>query len=100
MKKTFKRLLSTVLVLALFVCGVIPVTAVEDEEYLSDLKIIYADDYSEAEEILEDSEFEDYKLLDANLNENTGKSGVWLAYKTTTDIEEAITDIAMMQEDN
>ena len=47
------------LILALFVCGVIPVTAVEDEEYLSDLKIIYADDYSEAEEILEDSELED-----------------------------------------
>ena len=99
MKKTFKRLLSTVLVLALFVCGVIPVTAVEDEEYLSDLKIIYADDYSEAEEILEDSELEDYILLDANLNDNTGKKGVFLAYKVTTDIEDAITDLAIMQMD-
>ena len=87
------------LILALFVCGVIPVTAVEDEEYLSDLKIIYADDYSEAEEILEDSELEDYMLLDANLNDNTGKKGVFLAYKVTTDIEDAITDLAIMQMD-
>ena len=97
MRKIFKRIISLTLILTLFLCSNIPVVAVEDEEYLADLRIIYAEDYDEAEEILEDSEFEDYKLLDANLNENTGKSGVWLAYKTTTDIEEAITDIAVMQ---
>ena len=99
MNRIFKRIITMTLILALFVCGVIPVIAVEDEEYLSDLKIIYADDYSEAEEILEDSELEDYILLDANLNDTTGEIGVWLAYKTTTDIEDAITDIAVMQMD-
>ena len=99
MRKTFKRLLSTLLVLALFVCGVIPVTAVDDELYLSDLRLVYADSYDEALDILAGSEFDDYELLDANLNDNTGKIGVWLAYKVTTDIEDAITDIAVMQMD-
>ena len=87
------------LVLALFVCGVLPVTAEEEELYLSDLRLIYAEDYSEALDILEDSEFADYELLDENLNEDTGEIGVFLAYKVTTDIEDAITDIAVMQMD-
>ena len=99
MKKTFKRLLSTVLVLALFVCGVIPVAAEAQEVYLSDLRLIYAEDYQEACDILADTELEGYEILDANLNDTTGEIGVWLAYKPTTDIEDAITDIAVMQMD-
>mgnify|MGYP006874679210 CR=1 FL=1 len=76
----------------------VPVFAAgEDEEYLSDLRLIYADDYTEATEILAASGLESYKLLNANLNEGTGKTGTWLAYKTTTDIEDAITDISVMQ---
>jgi hypothetical protein len=75
------------------------VYAARDEEYLADLRLIYADDYDEAKDILADSDLEGYKLLDANLNKNTGKTGVFLAYLTTTDIEDAITDIAVMQMD-
>ena len=97
MTKTFKRLLSALLVFTLLICGTVPVLAVDDEEYISDLRIIYADNYDEALDILESSEFDDYKLLDVNLNENTGKTGVWLAYQVTTDIEEAITDISVME---
>ena len=97
MTKTFKRLLSALLVFTLLICGTVPVLAVDDEEYISDLRIIYADNYDEAFDILESSEFDDYKLLDVNLNENTGKTGVWLAYQVTTDIEEAITDISVME---
>ena len=99
MNRIFKRIITMALVLALFVCGVLPVTAEEEELYLSDLRLIYAEDYSEALDILEDSEFADYELLDENLNEDTGKIGVFLAYKVTTDIEDAITDIAVMQMD-
>ena len=100
MKKITKRIISIILTLCLTFLATVPVLAAdEDEEYLSDLRLIYADDYDEAEEILEDSELEGYEIFDANLNENTGKTGVYLAYKTTTDIEDAITDIAIMQMD-
>ena len=97
MKKIFKSILSLILVMSMLVCATVPAFAVDGEEYISELRIIYADDYEEAKEILEDSEFSDYKLLKENLNEDTGEIGVWIAYKTTTDIEEAITDLAVMQ---
>ena len=80
MKNTFIRVISMVLTVALLLCAAVPVLAeeYEDEEYLSDLRIIYAEDYDEAAEILEDSGLEGYRLLNANLNENTGKIGVFL----------------------
>ena len=98
MKKMTKRIISIILTLCLTFLATVPVLAAdEEEEYLADLRLIYADDYDEAAEILEDSNLEGYKIFDANLNENTGKSGVYLAYLTTTDIEDAITDISVMQ---
>ena len=99
MKSVLKYVISMILVLSLlFSCAVTALAAgKDDEEYLSDLRIIYADDYSEAKDILNESELEGYKLLNENLNDSTGKIGVWIAYKTTTDIEDAITDIAVMQ---
>ena len=97
MKNITKRIISMLLTVCLLFLATVPVFAVEDEEYLADLRIIYADDYTEATEILAASGLEGYKLLNANLNEGTGKTGTWLAYKTTTDIEDAITDISVMQ---
>ena len=99
MKNTFKYVISMILVLSLLFSSAVTVLAAgqDDEEYLSDLRIIYAEDHNEATEILADSGLEGYKLLNENLNANTGKIGVWIAYKTTTDIEDAITDIAVMQ---
>ncbi len=96
----YKRLLSLILVVAMLVCSGIPTFAAEiDEEYISDLRLIYADDYDEAREALVDSDFESYKVFNYNLNDDTGEVGVWLAYKTTTEIEDAITDISIMQMD-
>ena len=97
MRKNIRRIISLVLVLTTLFLATVPTFAAKDEEYLSDLRLIYADNYEEAKEILANTEFEDYKIFNSNLNDNTGKTGVWLAYKTTTDIEEAITDIAVMQ---
>ena len=99
MKKTVKGIIAMLLIVATIVCASLPAYAARAEEYLADLRIIYASDYDEAMDILADSEFSEYYILDENLNEGTGEIGVWLAYKTTTDIEEAITDIAMMQEE-
>ena len=97
MKKVFLRLLSIVLAASIALCSAVTAFAVDGELYIADLRIIYADDYEEAKEILEDSEFSDYKLLRENLNEDSGEIGVWLAYKTTTNIDDAITDLAVMQ---
>ena len=97
MNKTFKRIISMILTVCMLFLATVPVFAADEEEYLSDLRLIYAADFNEATEILEDSDLEGYKLFNANLNENTDKTGVYLAYKTTTDIEDAITDIAIMQ---
>ena len=98
MRNVFKGILSIILIISMILCATVPAVAAVEEEYISELRLVYADDYNEALEILEDSEFSDYELLDENLNEGTGSSGVWLAYKTTTDIEDAITDMAVIQE--
>lgn len=99
MKNTLKYLISIILIICLSVGSVAIVSADEAEVYISELRLIYADDYKEAQEILKETEFNDYKILNYNLNSKTGKKGVWLAYKTSTDIEDAITDIAVMQMD-
>ena len=67
------------------------------EEYLSDLRLIYANSYMEAKQALANSKLQDYRIYEENLNMGTGEIGVWLAYKTTTDVNNAITDIAVMQ---
>ena len=97
MKNITKRIISMLLTICMLFLATVPTFAAEDEEYLSDLRLIYADDYEEAKDILAASGLEGYKVLNANLNADTGKTGTWLAYKTTTDIEDAITDISVMQ---
>ena len=99
MKKAFRRLLALVLIAALLITSHTSVFAATEEVYLSDIRIIYAEDFSEAKEILSGTDFKDYKLLNENLNEGTKEIGVWLAYKTTTDIDDAITDLSVMQMD-
>ena len=96
MKKILKSIISAILVVSMLICSALPVFAAKDEEYICDLRIVYADDYEEAREILDESEFSDYRLFDENLNDGTGEDGAWLAYKVTTDIEDAITDMAVM----
>ena len=86
------------LIISILVCATVPIFASEiKEEYLADLRLIYADDYEDAKSILNSSEFKTYKIYNRNLNEGTGETGVWLAYKTTTDIEDAITDISIIE---
>ena len=98
MKKLSKKIISFTLVLTVLFCLSIPVFAADvKEEYICDLRLIYADDYNEAKAALVGTDFEGYKVYNYNLNDDTGKTGVWLIYKTTTDIEDAITDISVMQ---
>ena len=97
MSKVFRRLLVFVLIVCLVLTSNISVFAAASEEYLSELRLVYAEDYDEAKEILKDTEFKDYVVLNENLTEDTDEIGVWLAYKTTTNIEDAITDLSIMQ---
>ena len=99
MKKTIKSIIAFLLIATTLLGMSISVFAAKAEEYVCELRLIYAEDYNEAKAILADSEFTDYKIYKENLNKNSGKIGVWLAYKTTTDIDDAITDIAIMQMD-
>ena len=97
--KITRRIISMLLAITLLFLTTIPVFAAGGyrEEYISDLRIVYASDYVDAKRTLTDLGLKDYYVFNANLNENTGKKGVFLAYKTTTNIEDAITDIAVMQ---
>jgi hypothetical protein len=98
MTKAYKSIVSIVLVVSMLLCAVLPAFAAGgEEEYISELRLIYAEDYEEAMEILSEGEFRDYKILNENLNEDSDEIGVWLAYKTTTNIDDAITDLAVMQ---
>ena len=97
MKKSYKRIFAFILVISLILTSSVSAFAATGEKYLCELRLIYADTFNEAKEILSDTEFDEYKLLNENLNEDTNETGVWLAYKTTTNIEEAITDIATIQ---
>ena len=103
-----KRLFVLFLTVCMFVTCTVVASAAEDELYLADLRIVYAEDYEEAQKILQNTEFKDYTLLNYNLNATATKvdlglitigdsNGVFLAYKTTTNVDEAITDVAIMQ---
>ena len=99
MKKLFKSIIATILVVSMLLATSVVAFASSSiqEEYVSDIRLIYADTYEEAKLVLTESKLEGYKILNNNLNANSGKTGVWLAYKTTTDINDAITDVAVIQ---
>lgn len=93
-----KKLIIFVLVICITASSFVVIHADNVEEtYLSDLRIVYADNFKDAQKALKGTEFEEYQLFNANLNKGTGEVGVWLAYKTTTDVEDAITDLSVIQ---
>jgi hypothetical protein len=55
MRTVYKSLLSIVLVISMLLCATVPAFAAGAETYISELRLIYAEDYEEAKEILEDS---------------------------------------------
>ena len=99
MKKIIKSIISMILVLGIMLSTAVTAFAAYEieEEYLSDLRLIYANTYTEAKQIFNNSKLEGYEVLNHNLNANSGEIGVWLAYKVTTNIDDAITDVAIMQ---
>ena len=52
MNRTVKGFISAILTLSILLCSVLPIFAAGEEEYLCELRLIYAEDYAEAKEIL------------------------------------------------
>ena len=93
MKNIVSKIVSLVLVLAMLSTLAIPVSAARPTaEYLSELKMAQASTADEAKKMLTDA---GYKVIDKNLNPNESQV-VYLGYKTSKNVEDAITDISIM----
>ena len=92
-----KRIISIILIITtLFTLCAVTASAAREEEFLSDVALIYEDS---AEDALEEIEGTDWKLFEQDLNpdaDRTFDDGVYLIYKTSTNVEDAITDLRVM----
>ena len=92
-----KRIISLLLIVAtLFTTFAVNVSAARTEEYVSEVALVYEDSVEDARKAIEGT---DWKLFEKDLNENADAvfdDGVYLIYKTSTNVEDAITDLRVM----
>ena len=92
-----KRILSMLLILTtLFTTLAVNVSAARVEEFVSDVALIYEDSVDDARKAIAGT---DWKLFEQDLNANADyiiDDGVYLIYKTSTNVEDAITDLRVM----
>ena len=92
-----KRMIALVLIVAtLFVTLTVNVGAARQEEYLSEVALIYEDSVEDAKEAIAGT---GWKLFEQDLNADADymiDDGVYLIYKTSTNVEDAITDLRIM----
>ena len=92
-----KRIISLILIITtLFSIFSFSVNAAKDEEYLSEVALVYEDSVEDAKKAIAGT---DWKLLEQDLNPNADyifDNGVYLIYKTSTNVEDAITDLRVM----
>ena len=95
--RTGTKILSLFLAVLMFMMA-LPITAfaAKQETYIKEIRISTASTEAEAKQWLIDN---DYIVVDVNLNQKTGKDCVYIGYKTTTNPDEAITDLSLMQMD-
>ena len=94
MKKIISLLLIATTLVSLFAISVSAAT--REEEFLSDVALVYEDSVEEAKEVIAGTE---WKLFEKNLNPKADymfDDGVYLVYKTSTNVEDAITDLRVM----
>ena len=92
-----KRIISLILVLSMLfsVCAV-TVSAANEEEFISEVALVYEDSVEKARATIAGT---DWKLFEQDLNPNADyiiDDGVYLIYKTSTNVEDAITDLRVM----
>ena len=90
--KFLKVLISMILVATMCVTMMMPASAGRATYYLSDLKMAEAKTADEAKKLLTDAGF---TVLDKNLNPD-GDKAVYLGYKKSTNVDDAITDVKVM----
>ena len=92
-----KKIVSLLLTLTiLFTTFAINISAAKVEEFVSDVALIYEDSIEDAKKAIAGT---DWKLFEQDLNANADymfDNGVYLIYKTSSDVEDAITDLRVM----
>ena len=92
-----KRIISFILTLTLLFSFVsVYASAASGEEYISDVALVYEDTLEDAKAAIAGT---DWKLYEKDLNPKADywfDDGVYLIYKTSTDVEDAITDLRVM----
>ena len=92
-----KRIISLFLILSvLFTTFAVNVSAASNEEFISEVALIYKDSVEDAKAAIAGT---DWKLYEQDLNPNADymfDDGVYLIYKTSTNVEDAITDLRIM----
>ena len=92
-----KKIIALLLVISMLLTTLtITASAAREEEFLSDVALIYKDTVEEAKAAIEGT---DWKLWEQDLNPNADvvfDDGVYLIYKTSTNVEDAITDLRVM----
>ena len=92
-----KKIISLILVVAtLFSLTAVYASAASSEEYISEVALIYEDSIEDAKAAIAGT---DWKLYEQDLNPNADymfDDGVYLIYKTSTNVEDAITDLRVM----
>ena len=88
----------TTLMVAIPVRNYAPITAyaATEEQFLSEVALVYEDSVEDAQEAIAGT---DWKLFNKDLNANADAvfdDGVYLIYKTSTNVEDAITDLRVM----
>ena len=92
-----KKIISLVLTIAmLFTVTATSVSAATPEEFLSEVALVYENSVEDARKAIEGT---DWKLFEQDLNPDADvliDDGVYLIYKTSTNVEDAITDLRVM----
>ena len=92
-----KRIIAMLLVVTtLFTTFAINVSAAAAEEFISEVALVYEDSVEDAKKAIEGT---DWKLFEQDLNPKADymfDDGVYLIYKTSTNVEDAITDLRVM----
>jgi hypothetical protein len=92
-----QRIVSFVLIFAtLFSVVSVTISAAREEEFISEVALVYEDSVEEARDAIAGT---DWKLWEQDLNPDADyiiDDGVYLIYKTSTNVEDAITDLRVM----
>ena len=98
-RRMMKKITALVLILTLIAALPLRAKAADNGKYISEVYVAYGKDEESAKQVLIDKGFTpvDHKFDDDNINLNReGKTVAVLGYKTTNDIRDSITDLAVM----